>query len=170
MRLAVEELRSKIDERVATLKSDPLMREIIDLQTALNALEKLLNEPPTSLGQLMNLGAAPDDTAPLVRFDEFVGLEPLDAAKRYLKKRTDARPFTEIIEAIKRGGGSVGSEDALRTGLSRSTFDIIKIGDRYGWLENYPQVKRGKTKRKADVGTPDVTETPEEGTETATGK
>ena len=54
------------------------------------------------------------------------------------------------MNAVCEGGGKVDNEEELKTSLSRSTFDIIKIGDRYGSIEKYPHIKRGgKTKKKA---------------------
>lgn len=83
-----------------------------------------------------------------VRFDEFYGVPTLDAAKRYLRKAPDARPFDEIVQAVRAGGGKVDNEEELKKGLSRSTFDIVKIGDRYGAIEKYPHIKRGGAKRR----------------------
>lgn len=141
---AKSDLRGKIDE----IKSSPLMSEILELHQALNTLEGLLKESRTSLGELFNLAPEGNSSTVKVRFDEFVGLTALDAAKRYLKKCADARPFQEIVKAIAEGGGKIGDEEDIRTSLSRSTLDIIKIGDRYGAIEKYPHIKRGSKKRK----------------------
>jgi hypothetical protein len=152
---AAAEVRRQIQEHVDALKAHPSMREILRLHPGLNAIEQLMQQEPTSLGSLLGLGdLTPGGGSPLsrVRFDDFVGLPPLEAAKKYLKKGTDARPFQEIIDAIKAGNGKVDSEDDLRTGLSRSTLDIVKMGDRYGLLEHYPHIKRGGKKRKEQSG------------------
>jgi hypothetical protein len=148
---AAAEARRQIQEHVDALKEHPSMREILRLHPGLNAIEQLMQQEPTSLGSLLGLSdLAPGGSSPLsrVRFDDFVGLPPLEAAKKYLKKATDARPFQEIVDAIKAGNGKIDSEDELRVGLSRSTLDIVKIGDRYGLLEHYPHIKRGGKKRK----------------------
>jgi len=54
-------------------------------------------------------------------------------------RKGDARSFQEIVSAIRIGGGKVESEDKLRTGLGRRTLDVVKFGDHYGWLDNYPE-------------------------------
>jgi hypothetical protein len=148
---AAAEARRLIAEHVETVKQYQPFREVIRLHAGLNAIEDLMQQDRTSLGDLFGLGdIASTGSTPLtrVKFDDFVGLQTLDAAKKYLRKATDARPFQEIVDAIKAGGGKVDDEDALRTGLSRSTLDIVKIGDRYGLLEHYPHIKRGGKKRK----------------------
>jgi len=150
---AADEIRRQIDEKVALIKADPVMNEVLKLHEVLNGLEKLMDQPRTSLGDL--LGFATEEASrlpgpPSVRFDEFFGLAALEAAKKYLKKCTDARPFQEIVDAIRSGGGKVESEEDLRKGLSRSTLDMVKIGDRYGLREHYPHIKIGK-KRKMEL-------------------
>lgn len=147
--IAIAEVRRQIAEHVATLKEHPSMKAVVQLHTGLNTLEGLQQQPLTSLGDVLGLGDL-GSVSPLsrVKFDDFVGLPALEAAKRYLKKCTDARPFQEIIDAIKAGNGKVDSEEDLRTGLSRSTLDVVKMGDRYGLLEHYPHIKRGGKRRK----------------------
>lgn len=154
---AAAEARRIAAEHAATLKNHPSMGELIRVHTGLNALEDLMQQPRTSLGDLLGLGdltAGGGSQLSRVKFDDFVGMPALDAAKKYLRTGTNARPFAEIVSAIKAGGGKIDDEDKLAVGLSRSTLDIIKIGDAYGLLEHYPNVKRGAKKKKtADVST-----------------
>ena len=57
--------------------------------------------------------------------------------------------MTIIIEALKTGGVKA-DEDTLRLSLSRSTWDVAKVGeDLYGLLEFYPHIKRGGRGKKA---------------------
>jgi hypothetical protein len=136
-----------IEKQVEAIQASPEMAQVRKWHQSLIALEDISGDAHTSLAEVF--GFNKDDASP-VRFDEFVGLSALEAAKKYLKKRDDARPFDEIVEMIEQGGGKVDSKDTLRTQLSRSTVDIIKIGDRYGALEKYPHVKRGgKSTRRA---------------------
>ena len=144
---AADEMKRIMQEKVEEIKSNPAMGEILKILQALNSMEDLMNEPRTSLSQVFDLQLETEPAQHTIRFDEFVGLTPLEAAKKYLKKMKEARPFPEIVEAINSGGGRVGSEDELKTSLSRSTLEVVKIGDRYGLLEHYPQIKRGKKKR-----------------------
>lgn len=163
---AVDEVKRRIQEHVTVIKAEPAWTEVVRLRQALNALEDVAQLPRTGLTDLFGLGAESggDSIAAVVKFDDFFGIKPLDAAKRYLRKRTDARPFEEIVAAIKAGGGKVDSEEDLKMGLSRSTLDIVKIGDRYGALENYGHIKRGgKKKASAAASEPEEVEKTEEG-------
>ena len=144
---ATDEMKRIIQEKVAEIKNNPAMGEILKLMQALNSMEDLMSEPRTSLAQVFDLQLETEPSQHTIRFDEFVGFTPLEAAKKYLKKMKEARPFLEIVEAINGGGGKIGSEDELKTSLSRSTLEVVKIGERYGLLEHYPQIKRGKKKR-----------------------
>lgn len=158
---AIETLRANIDASATEIKNHPKMAEIIEWHQALNALEGIAGRSRTPLTEFLGFGSKDTtaDTSTVVRFDEFFGVPALEAGKRYLRKRTEARPFDEIVAAIKSGGGRVESEDDLRMGLSRSTLDVVKIGDRYGLMEHYPHIKRGGKKRKpAEAGTDPETE------------
>lgn len=141
---AADDLKRQLAEKVEAMKSLPAMAEVLKLQQALNALEDVLAVQRTSLAEVFGLDAGVNVP---IRSDEFYGLSALDAAKKYLKKRGEARPLKEIIEAIRSGGGQPGSETDLRESLSRSTYQIAKVGqDLYGLVEFYPNLKRGKKK------------------------
>lgn len=155
---ALDQARQDLAVKVEEVKSSSLMTEILELHQTLNGLESLLKEPKTLLGSLFNLTPGEVETSTRVRFDEFYGLSPLDAAKKYLKKCQDARPFKEIMEAIIEGGGKVDSEDQLKMSLSRSTLDVVKINERYGLIDNYPHIKaqraskaRKQSKQESDA-------------------
>jgi len=126
--------------------------EIQKLLTGLNTLEDLCSEKKTTLGEIFNFNSpAHGEQGMSIRPDEFYGLEPLVAAKKYLKKPKKAVPFKEITAAIRAGGGDPGNEEKLKVSLARSTWDIVKIGeDMFGLIEFYPHVKRGG--KKAKVG------------------
>ena len=121
---------------------------MLSLHTALNALEKSAGVEKTTLADIF--GFVADEDAIAVKPTEFYGFEPLDAAKRYLRKtRENGAELADIIEGVKAGGLALSrdDEDAIRTGLSRSTLDTAKIGGRYVLLEFLPHVKRGKKGR-----------------------
>jgi len=150
---AADEIRTKIGEKVAVLKADPTLAEILRLQQGLNALEELTGGAKTTLAQLFGFDTSGVVETPVaqssIRPDEFYGLDPLDAAKRYLKKRGQARPFKEIEEAIERGGCKVGDDKELRTRMARSTYEVAVLpDDYYGLVEFYPHLKRGKGSKK----------------------
>src|SRR5438477_1300659 len=114
---AAQEARRMIAEHAAVIKEHPSMREILRLQPGLNAIEEMMGQPRTSLGDLLGIADIVSGGSPLsrVRFDDFIGVPALEAAKRYLKKCSDARPFQEIVDAIKSGSGKVENEEELRT-------------------------------------------------------
>ena len=165
---AADDLKRQLAEKVEAIKALPEMAEVLTLQQALNALEDVLKAQRTTLAEAFGLNK---EVATAIRPDEFYGLSPLDAAKKYLKKRGEARPLSEIIEAIKSGGCSVGKADDLRTSLSRSTYEVAKVGeDLYGLVEFYKHLKRGGKKKNGgeDQGsaTPDA---PVDGGDSGTG-
>jgi len=142
-------LRNELDLRVAAIKNLPAMAEILKLQQALNALESAAGEPATTVAHLFGLDTEQDSR---VRPDEFFGLSPLEGAKRYLKKRGEARPFEEILASIQAGGCRVDSAEDLRLSLSRSTYEVAKVGeDLYGLVEFYPHLKRERKKKRAGM-------------------
>jgi hypothetical protein len=60
------------------------------------------------------------------------------------------------MEALETGGVQ-GNKETLRMSLSRSTWDVAKVGDDlYGLLEFYPHVKRGAKGKKAATAATDV--------------
>jgi len=156
--VAIEGARKELEEIVADLKSDPRLSTIRKLHTAMNQLEDLADRPRTSIASLLDFGmsdggqSTTETRSISVSPHEFFGMEPLEAAKLYLKKVGPVRKsamFDEIVTAIRSGGGDPGNEDKLRISLSRSTFEVAKISDdRYGLLEFFPHVKRGTPGRK----------------------
>ena len=149
---AIVELRSQVEKLADEILKDGRVAEIQKLVTGLNTLEDLCGENRTNLSGVLAFGGAPvvhKDQSLSVQPDEFYGLEPLAAAKKYLKKPRKAVPFKEIAAAIRAGGGDAGNEEKLKVSLARSTWDIVKIGDEmFGLLEFYPHVKRGGKKKK----------------------
>jgi hypothetical protein len=152
---ALASIRNQISELVDEIKGDPRFETILKLFAALNNLEDVMGVPRTSLQSMMGFGDQPShvDSHVSSQPDAFYGLEPLEAAKRFLKtlanKPSKSALFTDIVRAIRAGGGDPGNEDKLRLSLARSTFEVAKIGeDRFGLLEFFPHVKRGGKKKK----------------------
>lgn len=167
-RAAADEMRQLIESKIEEIKSDPRMAEVLKLHQSLNGIEDLLGETMTSLEQLFGLSTTSSSSSkPRIRHDEFAGYTTLEAAKMYLKKMSDARPFKEIVSAILQGGGKVDSENQLQTSLGRSTLDVVKINDAYGWIDNYPHIKAqrtGKPKKGLKIDTAAVAASPEDNT------
>jgi hypothetical protein len=156
--IAIEATRRELENLVEEIKSDPRLGSIRKLHGAINQLEDLAGQPRTSMAALLDFGITDEGGVPdaeqqlRVEPHEFYGLDALEAAKKYLKKVGPIRKsalFSEIVSAIRSGGGDPGPDDKLRLSLSRSTFEVAKIGDdRYGLLEFFPHVKRGSPGRK----------------------
>ena len=143
----ITKLKSEIESHVAAIKSDPAWTQIEKLYRALGTIEELAETPRTSLVELFGIE---DGAGKNVRIKqgEFYGLEPLDAAKRFLKRKGEAASLEDILSALETGGVSA-NKDILRISLSRSTWDVAKVGeDLYGLLEFYPHVKRGTKGKK----------------------
>jgi hypothetical protein len=145
---AVDDLKIKIGELVATLQRDPNWRELQRLYQGLGVLEDLTGQPKTELAALLGIASTSD--APKIESWTFVKMNPLEAAKLYLRMiapKRKAAPLDEIALALERGGLKVSS-DALRIPLSRSTYEVLKVSeDTYGLLEFFPHVKRGGKKK-----------------------
>jgi hypothetical protein len=151
IRQAINQVRNDAEVQVEQLKSHPAMAELIRLHKGLNALEDLCGDPITPLSALFGLGDAQADSASssLVSVGEFYGLEPLDAAKRYLRKRNKPATFDEIVRAIEVGSCEVSNRPTLKLSLARSTFEIAKLSeDSFGLLEWYPHVKRSSARKQ----------------------
>lgn len=147
IRAAADELRRELEDKVRNVISEGPMAEIVKIHHALNQLEDILGDPRTTLMQVLGMEEQGQETR-AIRQDEFYGLSPLDAAKKYLKKKGSARPFREIVDSLQAGGCRVNDEDELKVSLGRSTYEIAKVGnDVYGLVEFYPHIKRGKKKK-----------------------
>jgi hypothetical protein len=145
---AADALRRQAAEKVEGIKGDPRLAEVIQVLTALNALEVLLQQPKTTLAALFapetGGGAGPVMMTASVAVDEFVNLSPLEAAKQYLDKiGRPARNLDDIIKGIKAGGGDVPNKSALRNQLNRSAEVKAVSGDVFGLAAWYPK-KRGR--------------------------
>ncbi|MGH9969220.1 MAG: hypothetical protein ACREBG_15665 [Pyrinomonadaceae bacterium] len=158
---AIDELREQLAASIEEIKEDPKMEAILKLHSALNTMEGLIGAPNTSLAAAFAL-----ESVTIVQPGEFYGINPLKAAKRYLKKKGKPAGFDEIVAAVRAGGVTVNSLEKLRVSLGRSTLDVAKVGpDHYGLLEFYPHVQRGKKGKPTAEG-----ETPDEGDEGDNGQ
>jgi len=167
---AVEELRAQIARHVEELQQNEHWREIRKLHAGLGVLEGLCGQPQTELSAL--LGLSNENAGPKISEWEFAGMQPLDAAKNYLRMiapKKKAAKLDEILKGLEEGGLKGANREDLRISLARSTYEVYKIGDDlYGLLEFFPHVKRerGASKKKAANG--EATETSaatEDGTE-----
>src|ERR1700693_6193763 len=99
----VLKLKTEIASHVTQIKETPSWREIEKLFTALNTIEGLSENPKTSLSEIF--GFASDGSAVSVQPGEFIGMDPVEAAKKYLeKKKATASSLDEILDAIDKGG------------------------------------------------------------------
>ena len=111
-----------------------------------------------------------------VALGEFCKIKPLEAAKRYLKKKGKAATLDEIISGI-RAGGCVVNPSNLRKTLSRAVWQVAKVGpDAFGLVEFYPHIARSRKKARAEndgateeTGEPDEESGEENGDEQING-
>jgi hypothetical protein len=146
----IEKLKAEIGEHVSYIKREPAWEQIDKLYRALGTIEELAETPRTSLVELFGIEDGTGKST-RVKQGEYYGLEPLEAAKRFLKKRGEATSLDTIMEALATGGVQA-ERDAVRISLSRSTWDVAKVGtDIYGLVDFYPHLKRGARGKKPSV-------------------
>lgn len=149
-------IRESLETHVAALKSDSKMVEIIETQKNLNKLEEMLGLPKTGLAQIFGLEEASEKLesgAPssAVELGEYYKIKPLEAAKRYLKKKGKAATLDEIVAGIRAGGCTVNPAN-LRKTLSRAVWQVAKVGpDAFGLVEFYPHIARNRRQNRADA-------------------
>lgn len=155
-------LRTQLQEKVDAIKATPEMEEILRLHRALNGLEEAIPRERTTLAEVFGLGPEAVGAGTPLSFRktealkqwEFTGMQPLQAAKHFLKKVGEPRHINEIVSAIRDHGGNPGSVDHLKTALTRSTFDVVKVSDdMYGPIEAFPHIKRTGRWNKKKGGT-----------------
>jgi len=138
------------------------------LLAAINTLEDLLGATKTTLsdlsGGLPGQESGPGETpmvtvnsprlsANHVRPDEYLGDDPVKAAKKYIQRVGRAVHIDEITEAINKGGAAIKGSDwreKLLKSLTRSTYDVVKVQEgTFGLLSFYTeeQIKRLRATR-----------------------
>ena len=157
---AIVQLKEDLHAVALELQANPSVAKMFTILRTLNGLEELAGVEKTSLSNIFfgENGNDSSESTPhkyTVKFDEFVGMKPLVAAQRYLQKCEDARPFDEILAAVNAGSGktlSTDDEKKLRRSLTRSTLKIVKIGDRFGDLRNYEDIREKRKKKHKKIG------------------
>jgi len=143
----VSGLREQVEKLIVDIKSDPRMSKLASLHQALNTLEESCGMSKTKIADLFDFKEGME-----IRPDEFFGLEPLEAAKRFLRKKGKAATFGEIASMLQAGGCEIKDEAELRLSLARSTRQVVKVGaDLYGLTEFYPDMNRGRKKTLKDA-------------------
>jgi hypothetical protein len=152
----VLKLKTEIATHVSKMKATESWTEVEKLFTALNTIEGLNETPKTSLAELF--GFSSEGEAVSVRAGEFIGMDPVEAAKKYLeKKKTTASSLDEIMDALDKGGAERATRESLATSLARSTWDVVKAPGQelYTLVKYTPHVSRGRRK-KTFVDPPDA--------------
>jgi hypothetical protein len=172
----IPKLKTEIEERVVEIKATQAWAVIAKLLTALNTIEGLSESPKTSLAELFGFSA--DGETVSVRPGEFIGMDPVEAAKKYMeKKKETASTLDEIIDAIEKGGAERVARDSLANSLARSNWDVVKAPKQelYTLVKFVPHVTRSRKKSKQadatppDTGAADATP-PDPGESAAAGK
>lgn len=159
----IEKLKEEIEGHIAKLKGSDAWADAEKLYRALGTIEELAATPKTTLAELF--GFADANSGATVTPGEFMGMDAVAAAKLYMeKKKAIASTLDEILDALQKGGAQQVGRDALRTSLSRSTWDLQKAPgqDLYTLVKYLPHVKRGKGKKSGQT-----TEGPDTTTETS---
>ena len=150
--------------------------KIAEMRTALadlNTLERRYGLEVTALTEPMTLpldseaiapenqnrfsASAPTAKSAAVATGTFIGIAPLEAAKRYIDTVKRAVDFDEILDAIAKGNAAIpqgsGWRDDLELRLSRSP-DVLKVADHtYGLTKHYSE-DQVEMARKARRPTP----------------
>jgi hypothetical protein len=143
----VQKLKMEIAAHATKLKATESWTEVEKLFTALNTIEGLSETPKTSLAELF--GFSSEGEAVSVRPGEFIGMDPVEAAKKYLeKKKATASSLDEIMDALDKGGAERVTRENLATSLARSTWDVVKAPGQelYALVKYSPHIKRGRKK------------------------
>lgn len=150
----VEDLRRQVAFKISEART---------ALTGLNALETAFGLPLTDFAELAEIEpqaplhasqGSPGQPKPLrpihlrgggasIRPDEFLGIEPMHAAKRYMAMIGHAVTFDEIADGIQRGGAAIhgaGWREKLETSLMRSPYEVVKVADKtYGLASFYSE-------------------------------
>jgi hypothetical protein len=156
----VEELRAEFLEKVAEIRKQLETINYLESRaglplTRMDELGQPSSEtesrPPATQGVTQDRRGRPK---PQIRPDEYLGLEPLRAAKSYMRRVGRAVEFDpEVADAVRNGGAAIKGADwkeRLELGLTRSAHDVVKIRDGvFGLKELYTeeQLKGLRTSR-----------------------
>ncbi len=148
----IDALRSQALERVQLLKQHPAMGDLLKIHSAMNSVEDVEGVPRTSLSELFGLEQSSEATAPVtaIRPGQYLGKNPLEAAKDFLALRKSSATLDEIIDGLKAGSCDPGARDKFGLSLARSTFSFVKLNDNiFDLLDRYPdeKAKRSAPKR-----------------------
>ena len=165
----LEDLKQQLAAKVAEAKK---------VLAAVNTLEELLGLPQTTLGDLgasvslqESVGisdsvkvtfSSPKSATNSIRPDEYLGVDPLKAAKQYMRRVGRAVHIDEIAEAISKGGAAISGaawKDKLLRSLTRSTADVVKVQEgTFGLAEFYTeeQLKGLRSVRRQRASTPEL--------------
>lgn len=159
-------------KRQLAAKLDDEARRLI---AAMTTLESMAGLPPTTLMDVVPMIGSPGSlqgnnsqnqpavsaqassgrrSAQPIRPDEYLGAEPLDAAKQYMQAVGHAIHFDEIADAVQRGGAAIQGanwREKLEISLVRSAYGVVKVQDKtYGLRSFYndEQLKRLRQARR----------------------
>lgn len=161
---ALHEARAIVSQMntVETVFDLPLTN-LSDLETS--ALAEPTSLPPLSMALGIGADARNQPTKRRgsvgIRPDEYFGVEPMEAAKLFLRSVGHAVHFDEITDAVQKGGAATKGADwreRLEISLKRSPYQVITVAEKtHGLAEFYSedQLKRFRSSRKgeSDVST-----------------
>lgn len=148
---------ARLEEARALVASMNTVETIFDLPlTMLADLETaaLTTPPPegATQGSAEPWGNVPQKRRSLqsIRPDEYLGDEPMKAAKKYMAGVGHAIHFDEIANAVQRGSAAISGtdwRDRLELSLKRSPYDVITVAEKtYGLSAFYTPEQLGRLK------------------------
>ena len=151
----IEKLKGEIALQIESLKANEAWMQLEKLYRALSTIEEVAGHSQTPLSQLFGFDRASGNIT--VKSGEFIGMDPVAAAKAYLDKKVQAASLDEIIEAIKKGGAQIPNRDDLRVSLGRSTRDVVKAPNQeiYRLKKHVPHSVTRGTKKSGPAEGPD---------------
>lgn len=169
----LDELRRRASEHYHEARATIAMMNTLETvwELPLTVLEDLetsvLGEPSQSVSvapgrqpEARFTSQSPRRASLSIRPDEYFGVEPMEAAKMFMRSVGHAVMFDEITDAVQKGGAATkGADwrDNLEISLKRSPYQVITVADKtYGLAEFYTedQLKRFRTNRKGDTNAP----------------
>jgi hypothetical protein len=148
------ELEKAIDSLYIEMEN--LNKRISEIKKNVNSLSALMGkDQPFTDSELLSVNLSTS-----IRPDQFFGKGLATAVKEYLRMRGQSVSAKEIYEGLKSGGFEfTGNKNesiqfrnlAISLGKNTNDFVYVKSSNSYGLWEFYPERKREKEKRKADV-------------------
>jgi hypothetical protein len=150
----LEQKRGKLEEvRQLDLMIARLSRDLGEPNVETQIVEAPSDSMDDGWQEKVEIALQPAGGRANVRPDEFFGMTYTTAAKAYLEKVRHAVSMDELLEALNRGGCTVGGKDPKKTlyiSLVRDVRNFVPISGKSGYLglrKFYPNLKAVNEKK-----------------------